>query len=294
VLIVLSGGTGFVGRALVPLLVARHEVVVIARDPTKLRAAGDRPALVQADLESGDGMDRLPARADAVVHLAQGSGPYPAAARSLFGVNAVGTGRLLEYAERAGARRFVFTSTGTVYAPSRMPLAEDASLAASPEFYVLTKRVAEDLVTAAAERLSTLVARLFAPYGPGQRNRLIPRVVETVRDGRSVTLRDGGSPRLNPIWIDDLTDILARATEGAGEGIINVAGPRAVGIREIAEIAGTTLGVTPRFEEDPNPTSGDLVADIGRMVSVFGSRALVAPEDGIARVAREMAAVASA
>jgi nucleoside-diphosphate-sugar epimerase len=291
VLIVASGCTSFVGRSLIPHLARRHEVICLVRDEQGL-ATGDRA--IRGDLESGEGLAALPARADAVLHLAQGAGAFPAAAPALFGVNANGTARLLDYASRSGTSRFVFTSTGTVYAPGPGPLAEDAPLAPRPEFYVLTKRVAEELVLAASQGMRTLVVRLFAPYGPGQRDRLIPRLVQAVLDRQPVTLRDGGAPRINPIWIDDLTAILAQATEGTGEGVVNVAGPEAVGIREIAEIAGGALGISPTFVEDPAPAGGDLVADTSRMTAIFAPPSLLRPAEGIARVARELAAAGNA
>jgi UDP-glucose 4-epimerase len=288
VLIVVTGATGFVGRALVTQLVHDHEVVCLVRDSTRLVAGA---VALAGDLTTEETLRRLPGRPDAVIHLAQGSGGYPEHARDQFEVNAAATSRLLDYARRTGAPRFIFTSTGTVYAPSRGALTEESPLDARPEFYVLTKRVAEDLVLARSESMSTLVLRLFAPYGPGQRDRLVPRLIDAVRTASPITLRGGGSPRLNPIWIDDLVGILEAALAGTGEGVVNVAGPKAVGIREIAQIAGLALGREPRFVADPAPVAGDYVADTSRMRSVFGAQALVEPDDGIARLARDRAAV---
>jgi nucleoside-diphosphate-sugar epimerase len=291
VLIVVTGATGFVGRALVTALVPRHDVVCLVRNAGALVPGA---VAVPGDLTDRLSLAQLPGRPDAVVHLAQGSGGYPEHAPTQFEINAAATSRLLDYAGRSGAGRFVFTSTGTVYAPSLGALGEESALDADPEFYVLTKRVAERLVLSRAASMSTLVLRLFAPYGPGQRDRLVPRLIDAVRTGASITLRGGGSPRLNPIWIDDLVEILEAAVAGTGDGVVNVAGPKAVGIRDIALIAGAALGREPRFVTDPTPVAGDYVADTTRMRSVFGARALVEPDDGIARLARAGAAVSRA
>ena len=36
-----------------------------------------------------------------------------------------------------------------------------------------------------------VILRLVAPYGPGQRNRLVPGLISRVQEGRPVTLREG-------------------------------------------------------------------------------------------------------
>lgn len=283
--VVVTGATGFVGQALVPRLLPDHEVFGLVRDGERPLPGGAIP--LEGDLSAYDGLARLPDDADVVIHLAQGSGSYPDDARALFEVNAGSTSRLLDYSDRAGVRRFILASTGSVYALSPSPLSEDSPLAASLDFYALTKRVAEVLVLGRAASLEVAVLRLFAPYGPGQRGRLIPRLIEAVRSGAPVTLRGGGAPRLNPIWIGDLVEILRQAVEGSGSGVVNVAGPRAVGIRDIALIAAAALGVEPRFVEDSAPSHGDLVADTTLMETVFRARSLVDPTVGIARVLEE-------
>lgn len=62
--VVISGGTGFVGRVLVPrLLDAGHQVSVVTRSPDKVRALYDGRA-------GGVTLDALPGRFDAAINLA--------------------------------------------------------------------------------------------------------------------------------------------------------------------------------------------------------------------------------
>jgi UDP-glucose 4-epimerase len=154
-------------------------------------------------------------------------------------------------------------------------------------FHPATKLIAEQILSYYANPLEVVSLRLFAPYGPNQVDRLIPRLIDSVRTGQPITLSRGGEPRLNPIYIDDLVDIMAQAIDGAGLGTVNVAGPTSVSIRDIAEIAGQALGRTPTFVERNDGPGGDLVADTTVMRLHFAVPDLVDPQVGIRRAAVE-------
>jgi UDP-glucose 4-epimerase len=216
---------------------------------------------------------------DAVVHLAQANVPFPEGARALFAVNTASTAALLEHARRSGTRRFVFASSASVYGFGERPFEEDDPPRAS-DFYSATKLAAERLIGAYSDQFATTVLRLVAPYGPGQRNRLIPGLVERIREGRAITLHDGGRPRLNPVYVDDVVRAVLAALEGA-RGVLNVAGDEAVTIRELGDLIGETLDVAPVYEEGAGGTTGDLVADNGRLRALVGD--LVPLREGLRR-----------
>jgi nucleoside-diphosphate-sugar epimerase len=220
---------------------------------------------------------------DAIVHLAQANVPFPDGAADLFAVNTASTAALLEHARRSGATRFVFASSASVYGLGDAAWSEDDAPAAT-DFYSATKLAAERLVGAYRGELGTTIMRLVAPYGPGQRNRMIPRLVASVREGRPVQLNAGGRPRMNPIYVDDVVHVIERALESDGNHVVNVAGDDAMTIRELAEAIGAAVGSEPVFEER-DAVSGDVVADNRRMRDVFRLDSLVRLEDGLARTA---------
>jgi nucleoside-diphosphate-sugar epimerase len=134
--------------------------------------------------------------------------------------------------------------------------------------------------------------RLFAPYGPGQVDRLIPRLIESVRNGSPIMLSRGGEPRLRPIFISDLVEVFAQAVSGAGSGVVNVAGPTTVSIRDIAELAGEVLGRSPVFVDQDREPFGDLVADTSAMERQFDLPSMIEPGSGIRRTIVEEPALA--
>lgn len=282
--VVITGATGFVGRHLLPVLSARHEAVCIVRDPDAL-SVEHRSAAVRADLREPLCLDSLPAAADAVIHLAQAHAAFPKGAADLFAVNAGAALQLAEYARRAGAGVFVLASSGNVYAQSGHAFAEEDPLG-PPDYYGETKRCAEQLILRYNKSLRVCVLRLFAPYGPGQTGRMIPNIIGRVKRGETVTLVNGGAPRINPVFIDDLISVIARVIENESPEILNAAGPDVVSVRDIAAIAGSALGMEPLFEENHQTQSVDLIADTTRLRAAYPDMAWTSPGDGIALTAR--------
>lgn len=279
--VLVTGAAGFVGRNLVPFLARDHEVIALVRS----QAAWDSPAAktIVADLTSPTFAARLPRDVDTIVHLAQAYKTFPEHADEIFAVNATSTQRLADHARAVGVRRFVLASSGSIYAPGADPVRE-TDQPRPMGFHPATKLIAEQVLAFYADPLEVVSLRLFAPFGPGQVDRLIPRLVESVRSGSAIYLSRGGEPRLNPVYIDDLVEVLAKAVGGAGSGVINVGGPTVVSIRDLAEAAGDALARAPVFEARDREPYGDLVADITTMQRTFKLPKMVEPRDGIRRM----------
>jgi nucleoside-diphosphate-sugar epimerase len=279
--ILLVGASGFVGSHLAPRLVETgHEVVCAVRGSSGYEppAGAER---VELDLARPLDAEMLPA-VDAVLHFAQANARFPEGARELERVNASSVVELLDHAWENGATRFVYASSASVYGFGAGRFAEDAPLAGT-DFYAATKIAAEKLVGAYDGLLTTAVLRLVVPYGPGQQGRMIPAIAGRVANGEPVTLNDGGRPRMNPLYIDDVVRVVLDVLALDRPVVLNVAGDEAVSIKEIAETAGRVLGREPVFEEGSASAPGDLVADTTRLHELFDLRPLVALEEGLRR-----------
>ena len=280
--IILTGATGFIGPHLVRSLASSHELVCLVRDPSRLPTATPVTA-VQGDLAISDGLAALPEHADAVLHFAQANVPFPDGANELFEVNATSTVRLADYARRAGATHFVYASSGNVYAQDAAPLSEEGPV--RPQgLYALTKQISEGILNCYDTYFSVCVLRLFAPYGPSQTGRMIPGIIGRVRARQQVMLTNGGQPRINPIYIDDVVRVVNQALSLAGHHVVNIAGPEVVSVADIANIAGQALEVETQFEHKTDPTVWNLIADTTRLHTLFDLPGLVTPAEGIRRM----------
>jgi nucleoside-diphosphate-sugar epimerase len=191
-------------------------------------------------------------------------------------VNTAATAELLEWAGRTGIRRFVLASTGGVFAPQAGPVSEETPSTARG-LYPLSKRLAEQLVGAYAEHFETVILRFFFPYGPGQRDRLIPDLASSIAAGRPITLRTEGGLRLNPIFASDTVRAIVAALEGGGTPLIHVAGPEIISLRQLAHRIGEIVGRPATFVVDAAAGPQDLIAATDVM-----RRCLVSPEIGLA------------
>jgi len=268
--VIVTGGSGLVGRHLLPLL-------------------GDAIAPVRSQLDLSQPLDlgALPGAADAVVYLAQSSRfrEWPNDNGDIHQVNVAAPLALAEYARRAGARHFIYASTGGVYAQSASPISEGGELAQPMSFYPASKYAAETLLAPYAAHFTLVILRFFFVYGPGARSdMLIPRLIESVRDGRSIQLQGQDGLRLNPIHAGDAANAIVAALGLHQSMTINVAGPEQSTLRAIAEQVGTELNREPLFEIEQVDGSG-IVADIGRMTRLLGK-----PTIGIASGLRTMLA----
>lgn len=173
--VLLTGGSGLVGRTLVPLLRDTYDVTHL-----EMTDPGDGLPFVQGDLRDARAVARACQGMDAVLHIAALHGRAWAEAGDDMGfeVNVVGTKNLLQGAVEAGVRRVVFTSsiwaTGHDAPPATLPIAEN--LARQPaELYGLTKLLGEQMCryTSARHGVSTIVLRPGGirpaeAYGPNQ------------------------------------------------------------------------------------------------------------------------------
>lgn len=277
--ILVTGATGFIGMHLVSaLLSCGHEVVTLGR---RSRAAAEEASWVECNLAKTVDITSLPV-VDTVIHLAQSTARIPEESNVMYAVNTVSTLALLEHARRCAATRFILASTGNIYGFSDHPFREDDPLRPA-NFYAMTKCHAEALVESYKPWLDTVILRFFSPYGPGQSARLISDLIERVKTGKPVILKEGGKPYLTPIFIEDLVNMILLLLSKPGHIKLNIAGDEHVSVREIAQSAADQLEVAPNFEESEEPSAGSLMGDNTAMKTLLGSPPLVGLREGMSR-----------
>lgn len=233
--VLVTGATGGIGLALVQALVAAGcEVVATGRKP----AAGARLAAAGAEFRAAD-LTRDPLApllegVDIVYHLAARSAPW--GPRQAFEADNVGaTERLLDAAAAAGVRRFVFTSTPSIYAErrDRLDLTETSPVAAVfSGHYARTKYQAERRVLARnAPGFATVALRPRAVVGPDDAV-LLPRIARVAARGWTPMPR-GGEALVELTDVRDVVSaLLAAGRPDAPSGVaINLSGgqPRRFG-----------------------------------------------------------------
>jgi NADH dehydrogenase len=202
---VLVTGPGRLGR---PLLAELHRQgltgAVLHRSPAASLPPGWRS--IRADVTRPESLAGVCTDCDQVLHLAAVTHSNRSARYEE--VNAFGTRNLVAEARRAGIQRFTLVSTRAI----------------SPDggAYSRSKILAEEIV-----RDSGLAWNILRPaevYGTGGEG--ISELIERCRQGRWIPVPGDGSPRLAPIYLDDVIDGICRAVTAPGQGgVLMLAGP---------------------------------------------------------------------
>ena len=217
--LIVTGGTGFLGRHVVwRLAAAGHHVVFTGRNNAEaeqvIAAATGMCAAQFLRLEHGidDAGQKLKAcakDAEAIVHCAALASPWGSRA-AFTRANIASTREVLLACAAQGIGRLVHISSPSVYFEfrDRLGVCEDDPLPASVNEYARSKKLAEQLVLEFGPP-NSVILRPRAIFGPWD-NTLLPRLVRLLRYGRVPLLR-GGRALLDMTYVDNVVDAVELA-----------------------------------------------------------------------------------
>jgi nucleoside-diphosphate-sugar epimerase len=220
---------------------------------------------------------------DAVVHLAGLSNdPLGDLDPTLtMEINRAATVRLAQLAKRAGARRFLFSSSCSVYGASGEQTAPEEALPQPVTPYGKSKIQAERAVARlASSRFSPVFLRNATAYGVSARLRfdlVLNNLVAWAYSTGRVFLKSDGSPWRPVVHIEDIARAFLAALEAPRERIhnrvFNVGCNREnYRIRDLAEIVAATVpGCRIDFAADAGPDRRCYRVDCGRLARTFES-----------------------
>ncbi len=205
--ILVTGGGGFLGKAIVTKLRAMGE-------PVRSFARSDYPALrtlgvdvIQGDLTNLADVIQASAGCSAVFHVAAKAGVW-GSYDSFYQPNVVGTQNVIKACQVNGISKLIYTSTPSVVFNNADIEGADESLPYPETFsthYAKTKSVAEQHVLEAnSTALQTVALRPHLIWGPGD-TQLAPRIIDRARAGKLMQI--GKTPkRVDATYIDNVVD----------------------------------------------------------------------------------------
>ena len=239
---VVTGGAGFIGSAVVDRLVAQGSDVLIIDD-----LSGGSEANLEEAYRSGPGTVHLTVadigevgttevvaahRPDVVFHLAaqvdvNSSVEDPVADAH---TNLIGLLRVLNGAQLAGTRKFVFTSSGAIYGevdPKLLPLQEDTARRPLSPYGVA--KLAGVFYLEAYEALHGLAGTTLAlanVYGPRQDPHgeagVVAIFAERLLSGQPCTIYGDGEQTRDFVYVGDVAEAFLAAAERADGRLLNI------------------------------------------------------------------------
>jgi nucleoside-diphosphate-sugar epimerase len=253
--VLVTGGTGFTGKALVKrLLDEGHEVVALdykeGLRTDLLRKWGAR--VVIGSVADKDIVDECMEGVDAVQHLAAAFRELDVPNSYYEEINVGGTRNTLEAAEKHGVSKFIYCSTCGVHGNVEHPPAnEDAPINAA-DYYQQTKYEAEPVVHEYAKKgMKTVIIRPAAIYGPGDPERFF-MIFNRVNNGK-FPMFGSGKTLYHPLYIDNLVDAHMLAMEpdkGNGQTFL-IADEEYVTIEDLVRRVGKAIEVNVKISHYP-------------------------------------------
>jgi Nucleoside-diphosphate-sugar epimerases len=223
--VAVTGGGGFIGKALVRALVDRGiEVTVIGRNPyPDLVALGVR--CVRGDIREQSAVEDGLRDCDTVFHVAAKAGVW-GPQQEYFAVNCAGTTNVIAACRAQKVMRLVYTSTPSVVFNQNDLAGVDESTPYTTRplcAYAASKILAErEVLAAGCRELRTIALRPHLVWGPGDHH-LIPRLLERGRAGQ-LRIVGNGDNRVDITFIDNVVhahllaaDNLCTSGSGAGQ-----------------------------------------------------------------------------
>jgi nucleoside-diphosphate-sugar epimerase len=288
--VLVTGANGLLGRELCKVLSQVHDVIGIVHSPVENPIS--KVDYVVMDLSKSLDFTALPTNIDIVFHLAQSSHfrDFPGGTKDTFQINTSCTLDLLEYCRIANGRRFFLASTGGVYGGQSGPIPEAGLLIPPSEigFYFASKLAAEMFSSTYRQVFDVTVLRFFFMYGPLQKSDMfLPRLVNSVINGREITINESGGIRVNPILVDDVANLLSSFLDKELPPVINIGGADVVSIQEIANRIGELTSRTPKFVKQSNVVT-DVIADIRIMLQLLDVNGLTPFNQGLELLVRSI------
>lgn len=296
--IIITGGTGFIGSALVRHFAKKASAVhVLVRKESRL----DRiePVLNSINIHEADLAGETPLteqleglKCDYIFHFAE-----PASGQ----LNNIGQfiqaqdlavkmmANILEYTRESGAEKLIHACSSTVYGKSEVKRVSEKAICKPDTFRGMTKLAERTLCHFYAEQYQTpvVLARIFRAYGTyDHQDRLIERVIESYRKGETIDIVSDEIGR-DYIHTDDINSFFEQVcqTDLQPGTELNLGSGNSYTAREIAEKLQELLQANGLISNTPYPLSAidktARLADTSKAEELLGWKPQVDLETGL-------------
>jgi UDP-glucose 4-epimerase len=208
---------------------------------------------------------------DVVLHLAS-LNQKELVVRDAFDVNVFGTFNVVQACLEIGAK-LIFTSSREVYGnKSNTTSCKENSVLNPSNIYGITKMFGESIIRHSSKNnnLNFIILRITNVYGPNGDKGLNKILTDAINKNKITIL--GGEQEINPIYIEDVVEILKKSiNKKFNKKIINVGSRETIKIKKICKIIHDSLNTNVKIEikKFPKETTFTFKPDITKMEKTF-------------------------
>jgi len=275
--IFLTGGTGFIGHFVAKEFLEKGYLLkILARNSKKIPslAVHKNVEMIEADLLDSEAIKKGLEGCDACVHIALGWGETPL---SMLANDTTATVQLLEFAEKAGCKKFIYTSSTAALGKMRRN-AKESMVCQPVDLYGATKAAGEAYVLGASSKMKRNIIRpgytfgqLAFPDGVTQPDRRFFNITKAVKENQVVRLTKYDGTQF--IHASQLARLYAAVLESdLNEEVFFGLGTEWISWKSIAEQAiSMRLGTKSTIEEEDKGWGSDpFLFSVDKMEKFFG------------------------
>jgi UDP-glucose 4-epimerase len=253
--VVVTGGSGFIGRHLVGLLRARGDDVVVI---DVMPSSDDDVEVIVGDIRSPAVLEQaLSTKVDAVVHLAARTSVLTSVdePEETFDVNVRGTQRLLETCRALHVPRVVLASSNAVVGNAELSVIDEFSPLQPMTPYGASKAAAEMVMAGygASYGIVAVSLRFTNVYGPAMagKDSIIPRLMKACGSTRRFQVYGDGEQRRDYLHVEDALRAIECALGLPDPTVLTIGSGESVSVNQLVALCEDATGATLEIEHVP-------------------------------------------
>ena len=257
--ILVTGGSGFIGRNIVKMLKEEGNTVG-TYDMRDKNSVSDYH--IMSDVRNLKMLEKACSGIDYVFHLAAVTSPpeFENLTGEGYEVNVMGTYNVLAASAKNNVKRVIIASSSSIYGDIREAARESELPAAYSNFYPMTKRINEMTARLFNQNgLETVSLRYFNTYGVGENSKgnyssVIWKFIDSIRNRKKPIIFGDGTQRRDFVYVDDTAraSVLAMKNGTPGEAY-NVGTGKSTDFNTIFHMVKEEIGYQGEAEYVPNP-----------------------------------------
>jgi len=299
-LVLVTGGAGFIGSNIVDSLLSKGHSVRILDDISTGRMENTKHLEGKIEIISGSISDKktVDGAVEGVEYIFHEAAQtsvvdsikYPA---KTWDVNIKGTKLLLNAAVKNNVKKVILASSANIYGSSpKLPKKEDMNVKTNSPYgnsklmnEIMAKKYYED------DGLGCICLRYFNVYGPRQNpesgySGVISKFIGSMVNGKSPLIFGDGKQTRDFIYVEDVVraNMIAMKSK-IGYDIFNVATGKETSINEIVDTLNDVLGtkLKPNYDEERMGDIRRSVADVSKAKKILGFEAKYSLKEGLKR-----------
>jgi len=247
--ILITGANGYIGNCLIKTFLKNKNIHIVGVSGKESKFRNKNYTHIKLNIKNTHWVNNISKPVDIIIHLASPK-PRTSNAKLIRHVNIDVTMQLLEWTRKNPVKKFLFASSGNVYSNNLNPSVE-TDIVAPDSAYAKAKLLTEQKIKNFDSSFQYIIMRIFTVYGPCQKDRLIPNIIEKVFNSKNIQLAHNIGLKLSPLYIDDcvkmIKSICFLKSQNCNE-VVNLAGKEIISLGKIVELIGKELNMLPKIK----------------------------------------------